>query len=72
MTTQSLSNLRSPDTVMKLDRMGAFHQTRLSSVRSLLRKVMSEEKLQVGERGAQSDCGALRIELGLVGKGVGR
>ncbi len=35
--------LRPPDTVMKLDRMGSFHQTRLSFVRSLLRKVMGEQ-----------------------------
>ena len=35
--------MRPPETVMKLDRLGAFHQTRLSFVRSLMRKVMSEQ-----------------------------
>ncbi|MFK7801437.1 MAG: hypothetical protein AB8G95_07400 [Anaerolineae bacterium] len=34
---------RPPSQVMKLPRLGAFHQTRLSFVRSLLRKVMSEK-----------------------------
>ena len=35
--------MRSPKNVMKLDRLGAFHQTRLSFVRSMLRKVMTEQ-----------------------------
>ncbi len=34
--------LRSPDIVMNLERLGAFHQTRLSFVRSLMRKMMRE------------------------------
>ncbi|MFT7586689.1 MAG: hypothetical protein ACI9EW_003127, partial [Cellvibrionaceae bacterium] len=34
---------RPPSEVMKLSRLGAFHQTRLSFVRSLLRKVMREQ-----------------------------
>lgn len=34
---------RTPSQVMKLPRLGAFHQTRLSFVRSLLRKVMLEQ-----------------------------
>ena len=34
---------RTPSQVMKLPRLGAFHQTRLSFVRSLLRKVMDEK-----------------------------
>ncbi len=34
--------LRPPEQVMKLSRLGAFHQTRISFVRSLLRKVMAE------------------------------
>lgn len=33
---------RSPDTVMRLDRMGSFHQTRLSFMRSLLRQLKNE------------------------------
>lgn len=37
------STLRPPLDVMTLDRLGSFHQTRLSFVRSLLRKVMREE-----------------------------
>ncbi|MEM9775133.1 MAG: hypothetical protein AAF902_11170, partial [Chloroflexota bacterium] len=36
-------NLRPPSTVMKLPRLGAFHQTRISFVRSLIRKVMQEQ-----------------------------
>ena len=39
----SFAPQRSPDIVMQLDRMGAFHQTRLSFVRSLMRKVMVEQ-----------------------------
>ncbi|MEM8861539.1 MAG: hypothetical protein AAGD96_24715 [Chloroflexota bacterium] len=35
--------LRPPSTVMKLSRLGAFHQTRISFVRSLMRKVMAEQ-----------------------------
>ncbi len=35
--------LRPPEQVMKLSRLGAFHQTRISFVRSLLRKVMHEQ-----------------------------
>ena len=31
--------LRSPDTVMRLERLGAFHQTRLSFMRALLRRL---------------------------------
>lgn len=38
--------LRPPSTVMKLPRLGAFHQTRISFVRSLMRKIM-QEKWQV-------------------------
>lgn len=34
--------LRPSDTVMTLERLGAFHQTRLSFVRSLVRKIMRE------------------------------
>lgn len=33
---------RSPNTVMRLDRMGSFHQTRLSFMRSLLRQLKNE------------------------------
>jgi hypothetical protein len=48
---------RPPQQVMRLDRMGAFHQTRLSFMRGLLRKLKAEnwtfEKLewQFDERG---------------------
>ncbi|NKB52788.1 MAG: hypothetical protein GKR97_11270 [Rhizobiaceae bacterium] len=35
-------DLRPPSQVMKLDRMGAFHQTRLSFMRSLLRRLKRE------------------------------
>lgn len=38
-TDTSRATLRSPDTVMKLARMGAFHQTRLSFMRALLRQL---------------------------------
>ncbi len=34
--------LRSPDQVMRLDRMGAFHQTRLSFVRAMVRRLSHE------------------------------
>ena len=34
--------LRSPDAVMKLDRLGAMHPSRLSFARSLLRRVARE------------------------------
>ncbi len=37
------SKLRAPLDVMKLERIGSFHQTRLSFARSLLRKVMREQ-----------------------------
>ena len=35
--------LRAPDTVMKLARLGAFHQTRLSFMRQLLRRMKAEQ-----------------------------
>ena len=35
--------LRSPDVVMKLDRLGSFHQTRLSFMRALLRYLKQEQ-----------------------------
>ncbi len=35
--------LRSPDTVMKLDRLGSMHQCRLSFMRTLLRRLKSEK-----------------------------
>ncbi|MDX1575444.1 MAG: hypothetical protein R3285_04575 [Kiloniellales bacterium] len=35
--------LRPPDTVMRLARMGSFHQTRISFMRSLLRRIAQEE-----------------------------
>ena len=38
-------SLRSPDTVMRLDRMGAFFPTRLSFMRVLLRRLSHEESL---------------------------
>ena len=34
---------RSPDVVMKLDRIGSFHQSRLSFMRQLLRRVFAEK-----------------------------
>lgn len=34
-----VSNLRPPDTVMRLERMGSFHQCRLSFMRTLLRRM---------------------------------
>lgn len=34
--------LRSPETVMRLARMGSFHQSRLSFMRVLLRRLKSE------------------------------
>jgi hypothetical protein len=34
--------LRSPDTVMRLERMGSFHQSRLSFMRTLLRRMKAE------------------------------
>ena len=40
---KTLTPLRPPEQVMKLSRLGAFHQTRISFVRSLLRKVMHEQ-----------------------------
>ncbi len=40
--SQSL-NLRPPSVVMQLDRMGAFHQTRISFVRTLVRRMMREQ-----------------------------
>ena len=40
--TQDTLSRRSPDTVMKLARMGSFHQTRLSFMRVLLRRLKSE------------------------------
>jgi len=42
-TTQSLQpTLRLPETVMRLERLGAFHQTRISFVRSLVRKMAAD------------------------------
>ena len=35
--------LRHPDTVMRLERLGAFQQTRISFVRTLMRKMMREQ-----------------------------
>jgi hypothetical protein len=35
-------DLRPPDTVMRLARMGSFHQTRISFMRSLLRRIAAE------------------------------
>lgn len=35
--------LRSPDMVMRLARMGSFHQTRISFMRSLLRRIANEQ-----------------------------
>ncbi len=49
--------LRSPDTVMRLDRLGSFHQTRLSFMRVLLRRLdrdgwrLSRAIWDVNERG---------------------
>lgn len=40
-TTQPLS-MRTPSDVMRLERLGSFHQTRLSFMRGLLRRVISE------------------------------
>ena len=34
--------LRSPDTVMRLARMGSFHHSRLSFMRALLRRIVDE------------------------------
>ena len=34
--------LRPPDRVMRLERMGSFHQTRISFMRSLLRRIAAE------------------------------
>jgi len=36
-------DLRPPDVVMRLERMGAFHQTRISFMRSLLRRIAAED-----------------------------
>ena len=35
--------LRPPDRVMRLERMGSFHQTRISFMRSLLRRIAQED-----------------------------
>ncbi|HMB47259.1 MAG TPA: hypothetical protein VKN63_03175, partial [Afifellaceae bacterium] len=39
---ESVRFRRSPETVMRLARMGAFHQTRLSFMRALLRRLKAE------------------------------
>ncbi len=50
-------SLRSPDVVMRLERMGSFHQSRLSFMRTLLRRMKSEEwtfdrpRFEIDERG---------------------
>ena len=41
--SQPLLDLRPPSQVMRLSRMGAFHQTRLSFVRCLLRRIATEQ-----------------------------
>lgn len=43
MTTIESSALRPPDTVMRLDRLGSFHQSRLSFMRVLLRRLAREQ-----------------------------
>ena len=40
---EKMNFYRSPDKVMKLTRIGAFHQTRLSFMRQLLRRIFSEK-----------------------------
>lgn len=42
-TVVSASSMRSPDTVMRLARLGAFHQCRLSFMRTLLRRLKRED-----------------------------
>jgi hypothetical protein len=44
---ESTLPLRPPEFVMKLERLGAFHQTRLSFVRSLMRQI-AREQWQIG------------------------
>ena len=39
---EKINFYRSPDKVMKLARIGSFHQTRLSFMRQLLRRIFSE------------------------------
>lgn len=41
-TTPPAADLRSPDTVMRLARLGSFHQSRLSFMRVLLRRLATE------------------------------
>ncbi len=41
-TADTLAPLRSPDTVMRLDRLGSAHQTRLSFLRALLRRIIQQ------------------------------
>ena len=41
-TQKKTHSLRSPDTVMKLDRLGSMHQCRLSFMRTLLRRMKAE------------------------------
>ncbi len=41
-TAEQIAPLRSPDTVLRLDRLGSAHQTRLSFLRALLRRIIKQ------------------------------
>ena len=64
--------LRPPETVMRLERMGSFHQTRLSFMRSLLRRIAREgwtltrERFDLDETGVGTAVYAVRLPRGTV------
>ena len=64
--------LRPPETVMRLERMGSFHQTRLSFMRSLLRRAAREawrlerERFDFDAKGVGTAVYALHMPAGVV------
>ena len=70
--TGSAPALRPPETVMRLERMGSFHQTRLSFMRSLLRRIAREgwrltrERFDLDDTGVGTAVYAVRLPRGTV------
>ena len=64
--------LRPPETVMRLERLGSFFQTRISFMRSLLRRAAREgwrlerERFDLDERGVGTAVYALHMPAGIV------
>ncbi len=72
MTQAAALSLRAPATVMRLERLGSFHQTRLSFMRSLLRRMAREgwsltrEGFDLDGRGVGTAVYAVRTPRGSV------